>query len=93
MIKKESIENLKNHLDVVDVVSQFIELKKTGANFKACCPFHGNPLRKIEALIGSLALLFQRSAFHLAMFLYRCFYIAPSKIAYFQSAPFRIAHF
>ena len=41
MIKKESIENLKNHLDVVDVVSQFIELKKTGANFKACCPFHG----------------------------------------------------
>lgn len=41
MIKKESIENLKNNLDVVDVVSQFIELKKTGANFKACCPFHG----------------------------------------------------
>ncbi|WP_026804785.1 DNA primase [Aliarcobacter lanthieri] len=41
MIKKESIENLKNHLDIVDVVSQFIELKKSGANFKACCPFHG----------------------------------------------------
>lgn len=41
MITKESIENLKNHLDVVDVVSQFIQLKKTGANFKACCPFHG----------------------------------------------------
>ena len=41
MIKKESIENLKNHLDVVDVVSQFLELKKSGANFKACCPFHG----------------------------------------------------
>ncbi len=41
MIKKESIENLKNHLDVVDVVGQFIELKKSGANFKACCPFHG----------------------------------------------------
>jgi DNA primase len=41
MITKESIENLKNHLDVVDVVSQFIELRKAGANFKACCPFHG----------------------------------------------------
>ena len=41
MIKKESIENLKNNLDVVDVVSQFIEVKKSGANFKACCPFHG----------------------------------------------------
>jgi DNA primase len=41
MITKDSIENLKNHLDIVDVVSQFIELKKSGANFKACCPFHG----------------------------------------------------
>ena len=41
MIKKESIENLKNNLDVVDVISQFLELKKSGANFKACCPFHG----------------------------------------------------
>ena len=41
MITKESIENLKSHLDVVDVVSQFLELKKSGANFKACCPFHG----------------------------------------------------
>ncbi len=41
MIKKESIDNLKNHLDIVDVVSQSLELKKSGANFKACCPFHG----------------------------------------------------
>lgn len=41
MIKKESIENLKNYLDIVDVISQFIQLKKSGANFKACCPFHG----------------------------------------------------
>lgn len=41
MIKKESIENLKNYLDIVDVISQFLDLKKAGANFKACCPFHG----------------------------------------------------
>lgn len=41
MIKKESIENLKNNLDIVDVISQFLEIKKSGANFKACCPFHG----------------------------------------------------
>lgn len=41
MITKDSIENLKNHLDVVDVISQFLEIKKSGANFKACCPFHG----------------------------------------------------
>ena len=41
MISKDSIENLKNHLDVVDVISHFLEMKKSGANFKACCPFHG----------------------------------------------------
>ena len=40
MITKESIENLKTQLDIVDIVSNFIELKKSGANFKACCPFH-----------------------------------------------------
>ncbi len=41
MISKNSIQNLKNHIDIVDVISQFIELKRAGANFKACCPFHG----------------------------------------------------
>jgi DNA primase len=41
MITKDSIENLKTHLEVVDIISQFIQLKKSGANFKACCPFHG----------------------------------------------------
>ncbi len=41
MINKDSIENLKNHIDIVDTISQFLQLKKSGANFKACCPFHG----------------------------------------------------
>lgn len=41
MIKKESIENLKNIIDIVDVISNYIEVKKSGTNFKALCPFHG----------------------------------------------------
>jgi DNA primase len=41
MISKNSIENLKNNLDIVDVISQYLQVKKSGANFKACCPFHG----------------------------------------------------
>jgi DNA primase len=41
MITQSSIENLKNNLDVVDIISQFLQVKKSGANFKACCPFHG----------------------------------------------------
>lgn len=41
MITKTSIENLKNSIDIVDIISNFIQVKKSGANFTACCPFHG----------------------------------------------------
>ena len=40
MISQNSIDQLRTHLDIVDVVSNYIELKKSGANFKAPCPFH-----------------------------------------------------
>jgi len=40
MIKLESIENLKSIVDVVDVVGNYLQLKKKGSNFTAPCPFH-----------------------------------------------------
>lgn len=36
-----NLDQFKSSIDVVDVVSNSLELKKNGANFKACCPFHG----------------------------------------------------
>ncbi len=42
MIENSSIENLKTRLDIVDVVGNYLELKKNGANFKAICPFHSD---------------------------------------------------
>jgi len=41
MIDNASIEALKNSIDIVDVVGNYIELRKAGANYKANCPFHG----------------------------------------------------
>ncbi len=41
MIEDSSIERLRTSIDIVDVIGSYIELKKSGANFKANCPFHG----------------------------------------------------
>lgn len=41
MIDNASIESLKNSIDIVDVIGNFVELRKAGANYKANCPFHG----------------------------------------------------
>jgi DNA primase len=41
MIDNGSIETLKSTIDIVDVIGNYVELKKAGASFKANCPFHG----------------------------------------------------
>jgi len=40
MITQSSIDKLKDRIDIVEVVGWYTQLKKNGANFKACCPFH-----------------------------------------------------
>ena len=35
-----SIEEVRNRLDIVDVISESVPLKKAGRTFKAPCPFH-----------------------------------------------------
>lgn len=34
------LQEIKDRLDIVEVVSSYIPTKKSGANFKATCPFH-----------------------------------------------------
>jgi DNA primase len=39
LITKDTIEEVKNRVDIVDVISDFISLKKSGQNYKALSPF------------------------------------------------------
>lgn len=38
--KRESLETLRQRVDIVEVLSSYIELKRAGASYKALCPFH-----------------------------------------------------
>lgn len=40
MIPQETVQQIIQSADVVDVVGDFVSLKKRGANMIACCPFH-----------------------------------------------------
>ena len=40
MIPNDFIQTLLARVDIVDVIDRYVPLKKAGANYQACCPFH-----------------------------------------------------
>jgi len=36
-----NIDQLKDSVDIIDIIEGYIGLKKQGKNYAACCPFHG----------------------------------------------------
>lgn len=40
MIDRPTVERIKDAADIVDVVSEFVSLKKVGSSYRGLCPFH-----------------------------------------------------
>ena len=40
MIDRLTVERIKEAANIVDVVSEFVTLRKSGSNYKGLCPFH-----------------------------------------------------
>ena len=40
MIPQSFIQDLLHRVDIIDVIDRHVKLKRAGANFVACCPFH-----------------------------------------------------
>lgn len=59
-ISAETADRIKQSTDIVEVIGDFVSLKKRGANYIACCPFHNektpsfnvNPVRQIYKCFG-----------------------------------------
>ena len=40
MIDKLTVDKILETAEIVDVVGDFVSLRRRGANYIACCPFH-----------------------------------------------------
>lgn len=41
MISQETIQQIISRIDIVEVIGEFVQLKRRGANYLGLCPFHG----------------------------------------------------
>ena len=40
MIDRETIDRIYAAANIVDIIGEYVTLKRKGVNYQACCPFH-----------------------------------------------------
>ncbi|NOQ50404.1 MAG: hypothetical protein GQ557_01900, partial [Mycoplasmataceae bacterium] len=51
MISKTDIDKIKKGIDPLEIYSRYMSLKRTGNNYFACCPFHGEKTASLSISI------------------------------------------
>lgn len=60
MFSERTIEEVRTRIDIVELIGEYVELKKSGTSYKGLCPFHGEktpsfhvqPLKQIFHCFG-----------------------------------------
>lgn len=39
-IQDQTLEEIKNRIDIVELISSYVDLKPAGKNYRGLCPFH-----------------------------------------------------
>lgn len=50
MIPDELIEQIRDSADLVEIIGEAVQLKRTGADYRGCCPFHGGTHRNFAVI-------------------------------------------
>jgi DNA primase len=50
MIPDETIEQVRDSADIVALIGESVQLKRTGADYRGCCPFHGGTHRNFAVI-------------------------------------------
>lgn len=49
-IPEELIERVRDTADIVEIIGEFVELKRTGSDYRGPCPFHGGKHRNLAVI-------------------------------------------
>ncbi len=59
MIDRQTVDKITDAVNIVDVVSDFISLRKAGTSYKGLCPFHDDttPSFSVSPVKGYISVL------------------------------------